>query len=203
MNIRQLTQLTHIQHFLIVKNLLNGYVEDFISGNSCPFCKGIKAIPGKTSLKALYHEIAELLSPNDEHNPDLILPTSKTSYIWKCKACNYDYNASPFDMINGYTCPYCNDRQVKSGFDSFADRHPDLLNEMYEIANYLLPKSPYDVLDTSNYKFWWICKRNPEHKYPMSPRNRLMFQKRHKEPRLYCKGLRRKLNHFVLFNKKS
>lgn len=73
---------------------------------------------------------------------------------------------------------------------------------MDNIANYLLPKSPYDVFDTSNYKFWFNCKNNPKHKYLMSPSARLMFQKRNREPCLYCRGQRRKLNHFILSDKK-
>ena len=83
-------------------------------------------------------------------------------------------------MINGYTCPYCNDRQLMPGYNSFANKYPDLYREMDEIANYLLPISPFDVLDTSDYKFWFICKNDPTHKYPMSPRTRLMFQKRNR-----------------------
>lgn len=88
------------------------------------------------------------------------------------------------------------------GYNSFGDKHPDLVAEMDNIANYLLPKSPYDVFDTSNYKFWFNCKNNPKHKYLMSPNARLMFQKRDREPCLYCRGQRRKLNHFILNAKK-
>ena len=105
--------------------------------------------------------------------------------------------------VNGYTCPYCNNRIPMPGFNSFGDRHPDLVEEMDLLANYLLPKTPFDVMDTSNVKFWFICKNDSNHKYPMSPRTRLMFQKRHREPCLCCRGYRRKLNHFVPFEKKK
>lgn len=170
------------------------------TSNSCPYCENRRAIPGKTSLKHLYPNIAKQLSPNDGHDADLILPNTHTSLLWRCDTCHYDYNASAYAMINGYTCPYCNDRIVKPGYNSFADKHQDLFNEMDEIANYLLPKSPYDVLDTSDYKFWYNCKNNPKHKYLMSPRTRLMFQKRDREPCLYCRGQRRKLQHFISYN---
>lgn len=168
----------------------------------CSYCEKRLAIPGKTSLKAVYPTIANLLSPIDTHNTDLVFPNTKTSFIWRCPNCNYDYNASAYEMINGYDCPYCNNRIVMPGYNSFGDKHPDLIAEMDEIANYLLPKSPYDVFDTSNYKFWFNCKTNPQHKYLMSPSIRLMFQKRDREPCLYCRGQRRKLNHFILSDKK-
>ena len=181
----------------------SAFIDDFISGNSCSFCKGIKLSPKTNSLKALYPDIARRWSPNNCFEPDKLLPTSWVWVKWICDTCTGEYTARVKDAVNGTDqCPYCNGTKVLTGFNSFADKHQDLLDEMDELANYLLPKSPYDVLDTSIYKFWWICKRNPEHKYPMSPRNRLMFQKRHREPCLYCRGLRRKLNHFVLFDKK-
>ena len=115
--------------------------------------------------------------------------------------CNGDYNAPINEMADGYTCPYCNDRQLLLGYNCFADKHPELLAEMDATANYLLPKSPYEVLDTSDYKFWFTCKNNAKHKYPMSPRTRLLFRKRDREPCLYCREQRRKLNRFVSYRK--
>lgn len=119
-----------------------------------------------------------------------------------CPVCNLEHGAYINNFITGDSCPYCNDRLVMPGYNSFGDKHPDLVAEMDMVANYLLPKSPFDVSDTSDYKFWFICKNNQKHKYPMSPRARLMFKKRDKEPCLYCKGQRRKLNHFVPNDKK-
>lgn len=172
-------------------------INEFINNKSCPYCSEKKAIPGKTSLKALYPDIAKLLSPNDGRDADYILPNVKSSYLWLCPACKYEYNATAFDMTHGYDCPYCNNRQLLRGFNSFGDRHQNLLLELNEIANYLLPYTPFDVLDTSNKKFWWTCPKDSKHKYPMSPSTRLMFQKRDREPCLYCRGQRRKLSHFV------
>ncbi len=174
---------------------------EMINGYTCPYCDGRKAVPGKTSLEALYPDIAKLLSPNDGHDPDLMLPDATTPHIWRCPDCNYDYNATTYEMINGYTCPYCNDRIVMPGFNSFGDKHPELVAEMDKVANYLLPKTPYEVLDTSNNKFWFDCQNDRRHKYPMSPCKRLMFEKRHREPCPYCRGQRRKLHRFVSYNK--
>lgn len=86
-----------------------------------------------------------------------MLPDAQTPYIWRCLVCNYDYNATTYDMINGYTCPYCNDRIIMPDFNSFAAKHPDLVAEMDGVANYLLAKTPYDVFDTSDSKFGFNC----------------------------------------------
>lgn len=173
-------------------------VKDVVAGiDECPYCKGTKVLSGFNSLKAINPELAKQISPLNKADADHILPSKQSVQLWRCPDCGGDYTATTLDMESGYTCPYCNDRLLLKGFNSFGDKHPDLLEEMDGIANYLLPYTEFDVLDSSNRKFWWICPKNPKHKYPMSPRTRLMFQKRNREPCLYCRGQRRKINHFV------
>jgi len=179
-------------------------IKDIIEGiDECPYCKGTRVLPGFNSVKALYPNIAKRWSPNNDYDSDMMLPTSCERVKWICDTCTGEYSARVKDVVNGEDeCPYCSGKKVLPGFNSFADKHPDLVAEMDEVANYLLSKSPYEVLDTSDYKFWFICKNDPKHKYSMSPRTRLMFQKRGREPCLYCRGHRRKLHHFVSHNKK-
>ena len=173
-------------------------IKDMISGDvNCPYCKGMKVLAGFNSLKVKNPELAKQISPLNEVDADHILPSKHSVQLWRCPDCGGDYAATTLDMENGYTCPYCNDRLLLKGFNSFGDKHPDLLEEMDEIANYLLPYTEFDVLDTSDKKFWWTCPKNPKHKYSMSPKTRLLFQKRNREPCLYCRGQRRKLNHFI------
>lgn len=178
-------------------------VKDVVAGiDECPYCNGTKVLAGFNSLSVVNPNLANLVSPLNKLDAKHILPSKKSMQLWRCNNCNGDYYASTYNMENGYECPYCNDRLLLKGFNSFGDKHPNLLNEMDEIANYLLPYTAYDVLDTSSKKFWWVCKKNTTHKYSMSPQTRLMFEKRHREPCLYCRGQRRKLNHFVSDTKK-
>ena len=179
------------------------YIDDFVVGESCPFCKGIRLSPETNSLKALHPDVVRRWGPNNTFGPETVFPTSWVWAKWICDTCTGEYNARIKDVVNGEDeCPFCNGTKVLPGFNSFGDRHPDLVAEMDEVANYLLPKTPYDVFDTSDYKFWFNCSKNPKHKYRMSPSTRLMFQKRKREPCLYCRGQRRKLQHFVLEYKK-
>ena len=173
-------------------------IKDMISGDAnCPYCKGMKVLAGFNSLKVKNPELAKQISPLNKVDADHVLPSKHSVQLWRCPDCGGDYAATTLDMENGYTCPYCNDRLLLKGFNSFGDKHPDLLEEMDEIANYLLPYTEFDVLDASDKKFWWTCPKNPKHKYSMSPKTRLLFQKRNREPCLYCRGQRRKLNHFI------
>ena len=66
------------------------------------------------------------------------------------------------------------------------------MHEWDELANYCLGIDPYQILDSHRSNVWWVCSKNNNHHYEMSPYNRLIYQKRHREPCLYCKGRRRK-----------
>lgn len=167
---------------------------------NCPVCNRTTVIPDKNSFAAVYPNYVKYWADSNERRADEVFSDSSEYHLWNCFHCKMEYRAPIQKVISGNdSCPYCDDRLVQPGYNSFADKHPDLLKEMDEIANYLLPKSPYEVLDTSDYKFWFTCKKNSKHKYLMSPRTRLLFQKRNREPCLYCRGHRRKLNHFVSY----
>lgn len=175
----------------------NAIMEDVVSGGyTCPYCKGTRAIPGVNSLQALYPDIATRYSPKNPHTADEVLPTSITHYLWDCPDCGGEYNAFMASVVSGeHTCPYCNDRMVLPGFNDFATRHPDMMEEYDYITNFISTDSD-KISERSCDSLWWICSKNPEHRYMMSPRKRLWFQMRHREPCPYCKGRRYKKLHF-------
>ncbi|TKD52536.1 zinc-ribbon domain-containing protein [Streptococcus mitis] len=65
----------------------------------------------------------------------------------------------------------------------------------------MLLSNPSEVSEKSRNNVWWTCINNDKHRYKMSLYNRALFEKRHKEPCLICKGRRRKRKHFVPFKK--
>ena len=93
-------------------------------------------------------------------------------------------------------CPFCNDKKVLSGYNSFDIKHSDLLDEWDYVNNYIL-LNPDEAGDKDTTPVWWICKNNNSHHYTMSIQRRLMYQKRNRESCPYCKGLRVKKRHFV------
>lgn len=86
------------------------------------------------------------------------------------------------------------------GYNSFDVIQPLLVKEWNYLNNILLA-NPSEVSEKSRTNVWWICKNNDKHRYKMSLYNRVLFEKRHKEPCLICKGRRRKRKHFVPFKK--
>ena len=113
-----------------------------------------------------------------------------------CPTCRENYPARVINVINGVAdCPYCSGRKALPGKTSFAALHPDLMEDWDFIANYCLV-NPDEILDTYSQKVWWNCKRSSEHKYPLSPADKVFYQKRHRESCPYCKGRRRKKKFF-------
>ena len=82
------------------------------------------------------------------------------------------------------------------GYNSFDVKHPDLMEEWDYRANYVLA-DPKQIKDTCTTRVWWICRKNQDHVYPMTVKNRVMYEKRGREACPYCKGRRRKLSHFM------
>ena len=167
------------------------------NGYTCPYCDNRLLFKGFNSLADVNPELAKLVSPLNDKAADEILPSKSTRNLWRCDVCGGDYYANTLDMEHGYTCPYCNDRQLLKGFNSFGDRHPELLSELYELGNAGMGRSPFDMLGNSTEKLWWICPKDKKHKYKMSPKSRLMFQMRDREPCPYCRGQRHKKNRFI------
>ena len=170
---------------------------EMLNGHTCPYCNDRLPLKGFNTLQDKNPELARLVSPLNQKKAYEIIHSTATHHIWRCPDCGRDYNATVIDMENGYDCPYCNDRILLKGFNSFGDRYPELLSEIYELGNTVMGRSPFDILSKSITKLWWVCCKDEKHKYLMSPKNRLMFIKRHREPCLYCRGQRRKLNHFI------
>ena len=113
-------------------------VEDMVNGLAeCPYCSNQKPLAGFNTLKALYPEIAEHLSPNNDFTADEILPTRYGSIKWICPTCGGEYSASVEDMVNGLAeCPYCNNQRPLAGVNTLKALYP-------EIAEHLSPNNDF------------------------------------------------------------
>jgi len=174
------------------------FLKDFISGKTeCPYCIDKRVLPGVNSLADKYPQIAQMWSQNNEKKASEILPNRKIGALWICIECKGEYRARINRVVNGSAnCPYCADRKILPGFNSFQAKHPDLLEEWDYVNNYLIA-DPNTIGDKSNTQVWWICSNDHKHHYTMSINDKITYQKRHKESCPYCKGRRRKKRHFV------
>lgn len=165
-----------------------------LDDDSCPYCRNLKVLPGFNSLPDL---APELISEWSSENPDLpseYLRSSRHKALWTCPICHGDYQYRICDReLDDKSCPYCCDKKILPGYNSFKVRHPEEMEEWDELANFLLVDPNY-ILSSYNKAVWWICSKG--HKYSMSPNLKLYYRIRTQEPCPFCKGRRRKLRHF-------
>ena len=165
--------------------------------DECPYCSGQRVLSGYNSVAVKYPDIAKRWSDKNEKTADEVLPTDRGSYYLNCPECGGTYPTKLQEAIAGEdACPYCSDRKVLPGYNSFDVKHPDLMEEWDYRANYVLA-DPKQIKDTCTTRVWWICRKNQDHVYPMTVKNRVMYEKRGREACPYCKGRRRKLSHFM------
>lgn len=172
-------------------------INDKKNEDSCPYCAGRKVLEGYNSLDVTNPYLAKEWSNNNARPITDFMTTSSYNAIWKCPTCKGEYEYPIRDREMGdSSCPYCSDKKVLVGFNSFKARNPDLMESWDFINNYLLC-NPDEIGNNYNQNVWWYCKNNKNHKYKCSPKKILLYRKRNIEPCTYCKGLRRKKRHFI------
>lgn len=131
-----------------------------VSGCRCPYCCGVKAIPGKTDLGTLHPDLARQWdTQRNTENLEQVLPGSHKKVFWLCEK-GHSWQAAPFSRTKekGSGCPYCTGRAVLKGFNDLESLRPKLAREWYQPLNGTL--RPGDVTLGSNKKVWWRCEEH-------------------------------------------
>jgi glutaredoxin/DNA-directed RNA polymerase subunit RPC12/RpoP len=132
----------------------------------CPYCKGQKA--GNRSITALYPNLALEWHPTKNPiSPDKVTPGSRRRIWWQCLVNpEHEWQSFVFARTKGEgTCPYC----AQTG-KSFAEKYPLVAEEWHPTKNGDVKVS--EVPYSSQKKYWWMCKNNPEHEWEATPQNR-------------------------------
>jgi len=143
------------------------------NGRGCPYCSGRETCI-HTSLYTVRPDIA--LEWDYEKNGDIkpwnVAPCSNKKYWWICliNPCGcHKWEIDPNNRMSGNNCPFCCNQQVCI-HSSLYTKYPQLMLEWdYERNIYF----PWTVSTHSKYKFWWICKINPTHRWEAYSYNRI------------------------------
>lgn len=109
---------------------------------------------GIHSLSARLPNIAQLWSPNNERSAKTVTPDSSFYALWVCPDCNLEYRAFVYDMVNGNTtCPVCNNKRVQPGYNTLADKNPDIA-KLWSKSNRIYAT---EILPTSSFFAHWLC----------------------------------------------
>jgi len=137
--------------------------------SKCPFCSNRKTIKGINDFATLYPEVAKEWHPSKNYkNPYDIRPKSHFKAVWKCKICNYEWEAAVYHRTgNKSGCPKCSGRVVDRGINDIATLYPDAVKYWSDKNNC----SPSDVSAGSGKLFLWVCQEG--HEWEMSPYRQL------------------------------
>lgn len=108
-----------------------------------------------------YKELELYENANNEKKSDEIGYSSSKGVNWKCNKCGIQWEQAPNKMSKRpkKECPYCMKTKA-SYFYNLCTEYPMLRNEWdYEKNGDLLPEN---VINGSDKKVWWKCKRGHE-----------------------------------------
>lgn len=137
-------------------------VKDRVQGRGCPICAGKRVVEGVNDIQTLYPAIAKSWHPtkNGDLLPSAVSPGSSKKVWWICKN-GHEWQAAPKKRISDNTsCPFCSNQKVLKGFNDLATTNPKIAAEWHPTKNGSL--TPYDIVEGSNKRIWWICRNGHE-----------------------------------------
>lgn len=124
------------------------------------------------SLSALHPDLAKEWHPTKNGNitPEYVSAHTHKKFWWLCP------NGHEYDMAvkhrveHNSNCPICSNHRVLKGFNDLMTKRPDIANEWHPTKNDNL--TPYDVMEFSNKKVWWLCPNGHSYQYSIAHRTK-------------------------------
>jgi hypothetical protein len=99
-----------------------------LNGNGCPYCSGIKVLPGFNDLQTIYPEIAREAIGWD---PTAVSSGNSNKFDWLCPL-GHTYSARVDHRTSGVSnCHYCSGHRVLIGFNDLLTLNPELASEAF------------------------------------------------------------------------
>lgn len=136
----------------------------------CPYCSGLKPLPGETDLATRLPEIAAQwdMEKNAPLTPSEVTPGSKNKVWWRC-ARGHSWQTTVFSVaLDGCGCPYCAGRKAIPGQTDLVTLHPEVARQWDGDKNGEL--DPGTVTPASHEKVWWLCEKG--HSWQAAPYTR-------------------------------
>lgn len=125
-----------------------------VGDDACPYCKNIRPLVGYNTLADKKPELVSEWSLNNGIKLDEVVATYALSALWICPTCHGEYSASVREREAGDdACPYCNNKKPLVGYNTLADKKPNLIAEWSPNNE----SKPDEVVVTSTLPALWIC----------------------------------------------
>lgn len=126
-------------------------------GSQCPYCSGIKVLPGYNDLETTHPQLTkEWSAKNGRLSPDLLNQRSVQNVWWHCNTCGNEYRAVIKSRVQGLCCPVCAERAVMPGYNDLATTDPEITLEWDHEKN--VDVQPFAVSRNSMRPVWWKGK---------------------------------------------
>ncbi len=93
---------------------------------------------------------------NGQLKPTDVFSSASAKVWWICMR-GHEWKASVNSRSNGNGCPYCSGRRILSGYNDFATKRPDLIEEWLHEKNKHI--DPTQIGCGSGVKAWWKCRK--------------------------------------------
>lgn len=139
--------------------------------SGCPFCSGLRVVPGVSDLGSKYKKLAKEWHPkkNGALEPNLVHPGSNKKVWWQCSL-GHEWEAGPRSRVEGSGCPVCSNQTVLAGYNDLASTNKELSLEWHPSKN--APLGPTEVAAGSDRKVWWLGSCGHEWKASIGHRHR-------------------------------
>ena len=136
-----------------------GLVTRTLNKTGCPYCAGMRVMPGENDLRTLSPEVADQWHPtkNGALTPEEVMPSSNYKAWWVCER-GHEWQAVVYSRTgHGTGCPYCSGLKVLAGFNDLATVNPEVAEQWHPELNGDL--TPAHVMAATNKRAWWICEK--------------------------------------------
>ena len=147
----------------------------------CPFCVGLRAVPGETDLASQYPDVAKQLHPTLNGKIDATqIHQNANKKLWWLGECGHEWETSVRMRTQKKSrCTVCHRmggnristpnveqidrrktlegetvRRVTIGVNDLASRYPEVAMQWHPVKNGRL--TPFDVASKSSEKVWWL-----------------------------------------------
>lgn len=147
-------------------------------GTGCGICSRSFTKEGVNDVLTTFPWLEDRWSEHNDNDLSMLrsLPKSesKTKFLWKCLEENHSYRASVDSVVRGKRCLVCVGQQVIAGFN---DLESSVVGQEFDYAKTEEFKTelgwastdslaPSEIFVGSKKKAFWLCKMNPNHRWP-------------------------------------
>ena len=158
-----------------------------IRGQGCSFCAN-KRVSITNSLATLFPELAKQWhrEKNGQVKPEAVVAGSHKKVWWTCNRGPDHVWEARIEERTGRDktgCPSCAGKKV-SVTNSLATVEPGLAKQWHPTKNGEV--IPRQVIAQSNKRYWWNCRKGPDHEWPATPNGRVTNTRRTKLDKTGC-----------------